>query len=80
MAELHSIRAIVRRVQIREENLYLLLTLLFSQYLYVDLTRCHVSMVVDSAMTKSPRQHHQEHDSTPTSHCGQVASAAPSPA
>jgi hypothetical protein len=55
MAKLDSIRTIVIRVQIREENLYLFLTLLFSQYLYVDLTRCHVSMVIGSATTKSPR-------------------------
>jgi hypothetical protein len=52
MAELDSIKTIARRMQIREENLYLFLTLLFSQYLYADLTRCHVSMVVSSAMAK----------------------------
>jgi hypothetical protein len=54
MSELDSIRTIVCHVQIKEENLYLLLTLLFSEYLYADLTRCHISMVVGSATTKSP--------------------------
>jgi hypothetical protein len=55
MTELDSIRIHPCRVQIREENLYILLTLLFSEYLLVDLTRCHVSMVVDSATTKLPQ-------------------------
>jgi hypothetical protein len=54
VVELDSIRTIVRRVQNREENLYLLLYY-FSQNLYADLTRCHVSEVVHSAMAKSPR-------------------------
>jgi hypothetical protein len=79
-AELDLLRTIVHRVQIREENLYLFLTLLFSQYLYVDLTRCHISMVIDSAMTKSPWQHHRQHDSIETSRCSQVTSTALSPA
>jgi hypothetical protein len=37
-----------------EENLYLLLTLSFSQYLYANLTRCHVSMVVGSDIAQQP--------------------------
>jgi hypothetical protein len=80
VAELNSIRIIARRVQIREENLYLLLTLLFSfsQYLYAGQTRCHVSMVVDNVMdnvaSAMPSQHdlaaitcHHQHDSAATS-------------
>jgi hypothetical protein len=52
VTELDSIRIIACRVQIREENLYLLFTLLFlfSHYLYADQTRHHVSMVVCNAM------------------------------
>jgi hypothetical protein len=53
MAELDSIRTIVCRVKTREENLYIFLTLLFSQYLYADLTICRVSMVIGSATAKS---------------------------
>jgi hypothetical protein len=48
----------IRHVQIREESLYLL-TLLFYRYLYADLTRCHVSMVIGSATAKSPQQRHR---------------------
>jgi hypothetical protein len=73
--ELDSIRTIVRRVHIREENLYTFLTLLFSQYLYADPTRCHISMVVSSAMAMLPWQRHRQHDSAPTSHRGQVLSS-----
>jgi hypothetical protein len=80
VTELDSIRIIARCVQIKGENLYLLVTLLFSQYLYVDLTRPHVSMVIGGAMAMSPQQRHREQESSETSHCGQVDSAAPSPA
>jgi hypothetical protein len=79
VVELDSIRTIVRRVQNREENLYLLLYY-FSQNLYADLTKCHVSEVVHSAMAKSPRRHHCQHDLESTSCRGQVASTAPLPA
>jgi precorrin-4 methylase len=52
------------------------LTLLFSQYLYADLSRCHISMVIGSATTKSPRQHHLRLDSIETSRHSQLASVA----
>jgi hypothetical protein len=73
-------KTIVHRMKIREENIYLLLNLLFSQYLYADLTRCHVSMVNGSATTKSSRQHHRQHDLVETMRRDQVASATSSPA
>jgi hypothetical protein len=50
MVDLDSIRIIAHRAQIREENIYFLLTLLFP--LYPILTsrsdQCHVSMVISS--------------------------------
>jgi hypothetical protein len=33
---------------------------------------------LDSTITSMTQQHHRQHDSTSTSHCGQVAPAAPS--
>jgi hypothetical protein len=76
VVKLDSIRTIVRHVQTREENLYHILTLLFSQYLYADLTRCHISMVVTSIIASMTRhQHHQPPRCTTTN----VTSATPSP-
>jgi hypothetical protein len=56
---------------------------LFAQYLYADLTLCHISMVISSAMAKSPWQHHlqqrrHQHGSTTTLRHSQVDSASTS--
>jgi hypothetical protein len=81
MAELDSIRSIAYRVQIREEDIYFLLTLLFSVYLnaYISI-RPGVMLAWSSAMPwpTSPRQHHRQHDSAETSHHVQVTLVASS--
>jgi hypothetical protein len=58
VAELDSVRIIAHRVQIREENLYFLLTLLFSLYLNTCMQiRPDVTLAWLSAATSRHGQH-----------------------